>query len=146
MRRLVYKSRAKPGITRTEVVALAERAALENTLRSVTGLLLCDGITFCQVLEGEAESVGTLMAKITADPRHSDVMIMSDQAIAERRFSEWSMALVDNLGLLKLLSYVREWTMDGMEDVVQALGEWKPSDSARAVWPAIYCGEQLRAG
>jgi hypothetical protein len=53
-------------------------------------LLYRDG-EFVQILEGDAEHVGALMARITADPRHHDVRVLLEEPLHARRFAEWTM-------------------------------------------------------
>ncbi len=47
-----------------------------------------------QVLEGERSKVNLLYSKIMADRNHHNVQLLSMEEIAQRRFGQWSMALV----------------------------------------------------
>jgi len=47
------------------------------------------------VLEGGRTAVNQLYNRIAADPRHSDVVLLHYDEIAERRFAGWSMGQVN---------------------------------------------------
>ncbi len=64
---------------------------MNNSKLDITGLLLCVGNTFVQVLEGEREAVHKLYKKISKDPRHTQCRILFEGTTPERLFSEWSM-------------------------------------------------------
>jgi hypothetical protein len=46
------------------------------------------------VIEGERSRINALYRRISADKRHQDVEILHYEEIHERRFGQWSMALV----------------------------------------------------
>lgn len=69
-------------------------ARAHNGRHDITGLLLFNGLNFLQTLEGDAATVGTLMERIAADPRHSGVVVVAKEAVVERAFDGWSMAYV----------------------------------------------------
>ena len=50
---------------------------------------------YLQVLEGERMAVNRLYARIVADQRHQDVVLLQLEEITQRRFAGWSMAHVD---------------------------------------------------
>jgi hypothetical protein len=57
--------------------------------------VLCQGQGFFfQVIEGERSRVNALYRRISADTRHQYVEILHFEEIHERRFGQWSMALV----------------------------------------------------
>ena len=65
-----------------------------NAALGITGALLFDHQYFAQVLEGERSRVSHLFCKICRDSRHEAVTIVEAKSIADRRFQNWSMALV----------------------------------------------------
>ncbi len=65
-----------------------------NASLGVTGALMFDAKYFAQVLEGERSHVSHLFCKICRDQRHEAVTIVEAKAIGERKFRNWSMALV----------------------------------------------------
>jgi methanogenic corrinoid protein MtbC1 len=90
---VVYRSRAVRSLASPDLHALTEVAQSRNTREAVTGLMLYDGGSFFQWLEGPAEGVGRVMNSIRRDPRHTDIEVLNDAAVPSRRFSDWSMKL-----------------------------------------------------
>lgn len=54
-------------------------------------MLLYGEGTFIQVLEGDEETLEQTYKVITADPRHKNIIKMSEGEITERNFGEWTM-------------------------------------------------------
>lgn len=54
--------------------------------------MLYSGGYFCQVIEEPKSNVDTLLEKILADSRNGDIIILSNEAISRRMFSDWYMA------------------------------------------------------
>ena len=80
-----------------EILAKARQC---NTKIDVTGALLFTEGRFVQVLEGNRDNVRATFDRIEADPRHTNVEILSSQFSDRRRFKQWSMAFVgDNEAL-----------------------------------------------
>jgi hypothetical protein len=70
------------------------RASQKNNARDgVTGMLLYADGNFLQVLEGPPETVERTFARIEQDPRHSHIIVMSDEPTTQRDFADWSMGL-----------------------------------------------------
>ncbi|MFT4628532.1 MAG: hypothetical protein ACI8PZ_007227 [Myxococcota bacterium] len=95
--RMVYLSRATRPMTRGEIEDLMLGAQHRNAARAITGMLLYDSGTFAQVLEGPQDVVQELFQSISADPRHSHAVVVSQWEVSERDFAGWSMR-VENLG------------------------------------------------
>ena len=60
----------------------------------ITGLLTFSGEVFAQFLEGPPESIHRLMDRLQVDPRHRDIIILSEGSDHERIFASWDMELV----------------------------------------------------
>jgi methanogenic corrinoid protein MtbC1 len=90
---VVYRSRAVRSLAPPDLHALTEVAQSRNAREAVTGLMLYDGGSFFQWLEGPAEGVGRVMNSIRRDPRHTDIEVLNDAPVPSRRFSDWSMKL-----------------------------------------------------
>jgi len=73
---ILYVSRLAPGAAYgvvNDIVAVSRRA---NPARGITGVLLFDGEHFGQLIEGSEAEVTALMARIRADPRHTDIALL----------------------------------------------------------------------
>ncbi|WP_249403697.1 BLUF domain-containing protein [Sphingomonas sp. CFBP 13720] len=92
LRQIFYHSRAVPGVDIGPILASAKR---NNGIDGITGLMLFDGHSFLQVLEGSEDSVAAAFERIRPDPRHTDVTVISDHLVPERDFAYWSMELRD---------------------------------------------------
>lgn len=89
MLQIVYISSAVGVVDTTPVLAVSRR---NNGRDGITGLLYADGRRFLQALEGEAAVVEAALTRITADPRHRAVVVLSCRDIATREFGAWTMA------------------------------------------------------
>ncbi|MGL4495283.1 MAG: BLUF domain-containing protein, partial [Beijerinckiaceae bacterium] len=65
-----------------------------NARHAITGVLLFNGKHFIQAIEGDDIDIDYLMSLILSDPRHHHVSVLSEETIAAREFSDWSMQLV----------------------------------------------------
>lgn len=79
----------------TEIAAILEKSRMNNERAGITGALLFNGQSFAQVLEGPAANVEETYERIQCDPRHADVVLLSNGRCASRMFSDWSMAYAD---------------------------------------------------
>ena len=93
--RLMYASRAAESLGHDEMTAIVKRSQAHNAETGVTGVLCFSGGVFLQALEGGRIVVNALYNKIAQDKRHHDVMLLSYDEIAERRFAGWSMGSVN---------------------------------------------------
>jgi hypothetical protein len=93
--RLMYASRAVAAVDQEELLAILRKSKANNPQAGITGVLcFSDGI-FIQVLEGGRNAVNRLYNRIATDSRHGDVVLLSYEEIAERRFAGWSMGQVN---------------------------------------------------
>ena len=91
-KRVVYVSE-KTDVSVTDLKDIIASSKKNNPEGDVTGCLLSGSNSFLQLLEGPAEFINTLYAKINRDNRHKNVITLCDEKIAERLFSSWSMKL-----------------------------------------------------
>lgn len=95
--RLIYCSRnvilqALPDAAMEEAIgAIVATARRTNKANNVTGALLFTGSGFAQVLEGPREIVESTFERISADPRHADVTVLSFTPTERRCFPDWPM-------------------------------------------------------
>ena len=92
MRQLLYQSRATGRVGDIEIAAILDQSRHNNAIDGITGLLWTSAGAFLQVLEGPSDSVHAAMARIRLDPRHCDIIVLSDADIAARQFGDWTMA------------------------------------------------------
>ncbi|MDO5289184.1 MAG: BLUF domain-containing protein [Pseudomonadota bacterium] len=91
LRQLLYVSQLAPQCDATVVPRIVQTARAHNAACGITGLLVFDGLRFCQLLEGPASQVGPLMARIQQDVRHVDVQTLHTATPAARHFDAFSM-------------------------------------------------------
>jgi hypothetical protein len=71
-------------------------AKYHNPRFGITGLLVYGSGIFFQWLEGSKDNVTSLLKIISADPRHSNVVVLTQEdEIRERLFPNWDMELVE---------------------------------------------------
>ena len=88
---LCYVSSAVGKFTQDELVELLAKAREKNARLGVTGMLLYDDGNFMQVLEGPKETVKALYDTITKDRRHHGYIVIDEDELPARQFSDWSM-------------------------------------------------------
>jgi len=88
---LIYSSRMTAPMSMAEIVVLLDKARSHNTREGLTGMLTFGSESFLQAIEGPADAVNRLYARILRDPRHTRVMLLGYRPIPHRRFSTWSM-------------------------------------------------------
>lgn len=77
-----------------EVARILIRSRRNNRAMEIGGVLHFGNGCFFQYIEGPADDVDALYARICRDPRHSDVRRLTRRPIPRRRFSDWSMKFV----------------------------------------------------
>jgi hypothetical protein len=92
--RLLYVSRSVGPQTTTMTASILSQAQAQNQDMGITGVLCQGQGFFFQVLEGQRSRVNALFHRIAADTRHKDVEMLHYEEINDRRFGQWSMALV----------------------------------------------------
>lgn len=112
--RLLYASRAVVPFTEEELGQVLRESRASNPERGITGVLCYSEGIFMQVLEGGRTPVNEVYARIAADPRHTQVELLSYEEIEERRFAGWSMGQIDlaSLNPAMLLKYSERAVLD----------------------------------
>jgi hypothetical protein len=90
---LLYRSRATTPPTEADLQHLLDHARKWNAEAGITGLLLYSDGRYVQVLEGPKDEVRAVYARIRRDPRHTQVVTLSEGLGPSRRFPKWRMAL-----------------------------------------------------
>jgi hypothetical protein len=92
---VVYCSRAAADVDDAAVDRIIETARRCNRERDITGLLVFGSGIFFQWLEGPRDHVTQLMARLKTDPRHQNVVSLSEsEEVRERLFCGWDMERV----------------------------------------------------
>jgi hypothetical protein len=92
--RLLYASRAVAALDQEELLAILRKSKANNPKAGITGVLCFSEGVFMQVLEGGRGAVNALYNRIAQDARHTDVVLLNYEEVAERRFASWSMGQV----------------------------------------------------
>ena len=102
---ILYVSKLAADTPIRVVADIAGKSRTANQSRDITGLLIFDGMHFCQQFEGSDSEVAGLLERIRHDPRHTDVAILHQGPLAERRFRQWSLGYtsVDDIEVLSRL-------------------------------------------
>lgn len=89
---LVYISRANAPIeSPMDVADILEVSSRNNPTLQVTGVLAYCDDRFIQLLEGPSTSLDTLLERLAADDRHSDLEVLDRTPVTERAFADWAM-------------------------------------------------------
>jgi hypothetical protein len=112
--RLMYASRAADGVDAEGLTAILRQSRAGNPGIGITGVLCAFGGIFMQVIEGGRMPVNGLYNRISRDPRHIDVTLLSYEEIQERRFGAWAMGQVTlaRLNPALLLKYSESAALD----------------------------------
>jgi hypothetical protein len=89
-----YVSEIVEGVTDLDLQVILGTAQVNNRRLDLTGMLAQSDGHFAQVLEGRAEAVLSVLARIRRDPRHRDVRTLLQEPIEKRQFARWAMGLL----------------------------------------------------
>ena len=92
--RLLYVSKPVGPITTYVTTSILETSSVNNKKTDITGVLCQGSGIYLQVIEGQRSDISALFSRIMADTRHNTVVILSMEEIEQRRYGQWSMALV----------------------------------------------------
>jgi hypothetical protein len=91
LHRLIYISSSTGADPQKDLQDIERIAANRNRDRELTGVLICAGGAFLQVIEGPEAHVSACFATIKTDRRHTNVIVMFQGDVADRAFPSWSM-------------------------------------------------------
>ena len=95
--RLIYCSRnvidrtAPSATIQEQIETILHASRRSNKLDDITGALLFTASGFAQVLEGPRDVVERTFERISGDPRHADITVLSFTPTERRSFPDWSM-------------------------------------------------------
>lgn len=87
----LYRSMAVPGLGESNLEDIVTVARVRNQAAGLTGCLHYEDGLFFQWLEGPAPALWPVVASIRRDPRHLELTVLEQGALAGRRFQSWRM-------------------------------------------------------
>lgn len=90
---ILYVSTFSLALPTESVRQIAINSRVSNIERGVTGILIFDGLQFCQFLEGPKDVVCSLLAWIARDKRHNKLKVLCQGTVSKRKFGDFSMGL-----------------------------------------------------
>jgi len=92
LQEIIYVSTIATTDAPLRVVAdIAVKSRTSNQKLDITGLLIFDGMHFCQQIEGGGQPLVALMERIRQDPRHTHVAVLHHGPLEKRRFGGFSL-------------------------------------------------------
>jgi len=88
---VIYISTARQGIDAAALDDILARSRHNNAEAGITGMLVYTDGMFVQAVEGDETAVEALLARLPADTRHRDIVVIARYPVAARQFADWSM-------------------------------------------------------
>src|SRR5215831_8497895 len=95
LQEVLYISLLATDQSTTVVGQIVTLARARNLRDGITGLLVFDGMRFCQHFEGPPAAVQGLLARLEADRRHVELRVLYAGEIAQRRYQRFEMGLAE---------------------------------------------------
>ena len=115
---ILYCSLLAPGLPTDVVGHIVAQARARNAQEAITGLLVFDGMRFCQHVEGPRRNVLRLLDRLEADPRHTEMKMLYEGVLEVRRYLRFDMGLAQ----IEETEDVEELSrLDGAEALAQFL-------------------------
>ena len=92
--RLLYASKPVGPITTFVTSSILEVCSVNNKKAEITGVLCQGSGIYMQVIEGQRSAINALYSRIISDKRHNQIELLSFEEVGQRRYGQWSMALV----------------------------------------------------
>lgn len=106
---------AQPG----EIAKIVRASRANNFIRGLTGVLMFDGVRFCQHLEGPETIVRQTAEKIAVDPRHTRFQpLHAGQLGCRRRFESWHIGFLTPDGASPLIAFESLQGPDAVDHLV----------------------------
>ena len=94
LKTLTYTSDARGDVDADELERILRSAMTLNPLDGITGLLVFNGRSFVQIVEGAPEAIDDLVERLKADPRHANFRVRDEREVEARSFPDWTMSMV----------------------------------------------------
>lgn len=115
IKRITYVSRFAKPFSESELEKLGKISAENNEKLGVTGVLMTSGGIFFQILEGPDEAVDQVYSAISADSRHTNLVVLElELDVKGRHYPDWSMKTIN----LDASSHVRLLPLKVMMETV----------------------------
>jgi hypothetical protein len=92
IQQIVYISVASKDFSDNELIEMLAEFRKSNEKTKISGILVYFNGSFCQVFEGPSEKIEQLWKNIQEDKRHNLVTEIINREVADRMFSNWTMA------------------------------------------------------
>ncbi|SNT42024.1 Sensors of blue-light using FAD [[Luteovulum] sphaeroides subsp. megalophilum] len=117
-----YRSRVCLADPVADLLGIVQASRVRNLRLGITGILLYNGFHFVQTIEGPQNACRELFARISEDPRHSDIVAFGVRKIERRRFPDWSMRLISRAELLETMPELRLLDLKEHQDIERLHG------------------------
>lgn len=115
MRSIAYFSTATAAMTEDDFAFLEQECAEHDSQVGITGMLLHKNGDFLQVIEGSNSVIRDMYARISADPRHTNIRKISDRTIPNREFDGDTMGFKNLDGLPSDTPFVNPFSYEAFE-------------------------------
>ena len=95
MKQVIYSSTTSRALTTDNLLPFLEQARTVNASYGLTGILLTQGRSLLQAIEGPEPYISSIFSRILRDHRHHNINILSVKQIDHREFGDQSMAHLD---------------------------------------------------
>ena len=92
---LHYVSDLAAGAPPNVVAAIARQSRVNNQQQDITGILVFDGESFAQLVEGSERAIMGLLERLKADARHERMEVLQlEPSMLPRQFPGWRLGYV----------------------------------------------------
>ncbi len=95
---IVYLSKQRADLTKLEINRLGRLSKESNYRNGFSGLLIAQGNIFAGIIEGPEKDLIRLMEKIAKDDRHTDLKVLREVAVKQRRCASWEFSQLGDEG------------------------------------------------
>lgn len=117
---LIITSTPTGAVDDAMLLTIQAAASRNNAKADVTGVLLYGGGKFLQALEGPEEAINALFARVSADPRHTDIEVRYRGTCSQRAFLSWSMGVLSHKQTTPITAEEVEKILSELSSGVQA--------------------------
>lgn len=92
---ILFTSILAPDQTPNVVGQIVSQARAAHAEHGITGLLVFDGLHFCQHLEGPTWALMRVIDQATQDPRHTALRVLHEGALGGRHYPRFDMGFAE---------------------------------------------------